>query len=301
MKKETLLLVIFLCAEILYAKEPTVKFNLNDGSYQAYNINDIDSMNLIKSNSFYVMKIFYDETQIAYYPTEVISKIQFDKDSLNKRLLNVYVYGYPKSYKLSEVDSIYFYIDKYQPLTIGTQVWMLKNLDVDYYRNENPIPEVRGDTQWCRLYTGAWCYYNNDSALGTIFGKLYNGYAIYDQRKLSPSGWHIPSVDEWRLLSGFLGGATFSGSKLKETGITHWQNPNEGATNECGFTALPCGFRYESNGSFQSLGSTGFWWTSTKYNSSNNWYIWIYSNKIYLYIRTNSYLERGFSVRCIKD
>ncbi|MBM2817322.1 MAG: hypothetical protein HW421_4084, partial [Ignavibacteria bacterium] len=86
----------------LAAQEPLLKIYWNNGEYNTYNLNDIDSINLIKSNSNYVMKIFYRDSMVAYYPTEVISKIQFDKDSSNNMLLNVYVFGYPTSYKLSD-------------------------------------------------------------------------------------------------------------------------------------------------------------------------------------------------------
>lgn len=70
----------------------------------------------------------------------------------------------------------------YESVTIGTQIWMTKNLVVDHYRNGDPIPEVKDSAQWANLTTGAWCYYNNDAANGAIYGKLYNWYAINDPR-----------------------------------------------------------------------------------------------------------------------
>ena len=59
-------------------------------------------------------------------------------------------------------------------VTIGTRVWMTKNLDVVTYRNGDTIPEVKDAAVWDTLTTGAWCYYNNDPNLGRIYGKLYN-------------------------------------------------------------------------------------------------------------------------------
>ena len=107
---------------------------------------------------------------------------------------------------------------KYAHVKIGTQVWMSTNLDVTYYRNGDKIPQVKDSVKWARLTTGAWCWYNNDSATGAVYGKLYNWYAVNDPRGLAPIGWHIPSDTEWDTLSARLGGASKAGGKLKDTG-----------------------------------------------------------------------------------
>ena len=125
-------------------------------------------------------------------------------------------------------------------VTICDQVWMAKNLDVTTYRNGDVISQVTDPTAWNALTTGAWCYYNNDPANGTIYGKLYNWYAVNDPRGLAPTGWHIPTEGELIALSDCLGGQEVAGGKLKETGTAHWLSPNI-ATNETGFTALPGG------------------------------------------------------------
>src|SRR5262245_42075520 len=80
---------------------------------------------------------------------------------------------------------------------IGKQVWKIKNLNVSHYRNGDPIPQVKNNAKWAALTTGAWCWYNNDSANGAVYGKLYNWYAVNDPRGLAPEGWHIPSDGEW--------------------------------------------------------------------------------------------------------
>ncbi|MEI6089178.1 MAG: fibrobacter succinogenes major paralogous domain-containing protein [bacterium] len=187
----------------------------------------------------------------------------------------------------------------YESVTIGTQVWMAKNLDVDHYSNGDPIPEVKDSAQWAKLTTGAWCYNNNDPALGAVYGKLYNWYAVNDSRGLAPDGWHLPSDEEWTTLSTYLGGDSIAGGKLKEAGTTHWQSPNTGATNETGFSALPG--RYRNNGgTFSVIGYYGYWWSSTELDTTNAW------NKTLNYYnsrlgRYNSNKEDGFSVRCVKD
>ena len=157
---------------------------------------------------------------------------------------------------------------------VCSQTWMTKNLDVAYYRNGDPIPQIIDPIQWSSLTTGAWCYYNNDAANGAIYGKLYNWYAVNDPRGLAPVGWHIPSSPEYISLINCLSGATVAGGKMKETGTTHWLSPNAGATNSSGFTGLPGGFR-GINGStqtelFQSLGSDGAWYNSTSYLDNSN-------------------------------
>ena len=184
-------------------------------------------------------------------------------------------------------------------ITIGTQKWMIVNLDIETYRNGDIIPQVTDPTVWATLTTGAWCYQNNDAANGVKFGKLYNWYAVNDSRGLVPQGWHIPTDAEWQTLRTFLGGSAVAGGKLKEVGTLNWKSPNANATNETGFSGLPGGNRGD-NGNFGDLGLYGFWWSASQ---SNFTYVWSY------FMNANSgSLERysynkkfGFSVRCIKD
>ena len=198
MKKTFLYFAIFFCFSSLYSAEPLVKFYLNDGSTKQYNLSEIDSLGVIDKKNNYVMRIHYDDTLVAYYPTEIIGSIKFEKDDIQRDILNVYIFSYPKPYKISSIDSLIFYIDQWQPLTIGSQVWMLKNLNVDHYRNGNPITQITDSAKWANLTTGAWCYYNNDPANGTTYGKLYNWYPVNDPRGLAPLGLHVPTDDEWK-------------------------------------------------------------------------------------------------------
>ena len=153
--------------------------------------------------------------------------------------------------------------------TICDQTWMVRNLDVSTYRNGDPIPQVTDPAAWAALTTGAWCYYFNDPAYGPIYGKLYNWYAVTDPRGLAPIGWHVPTEPEWVTLVDCLGGEYIAGGKLKEIGTTHWFDPNIGATNETGFTALPGNIR-QNTGDFSPssntpfLGIFGFWWTTSE-------------------------------------
>jgi len=199
-----------------------------------------------------------------------------------------------------------------QQVTIGTQIWSSTNLDVTTYRDGTPIPQVTDPTQWANLTTGAWCYYNNTTANGTTYGKLYNWYAvagIYDaasatnpalRKQLAPQGWHIPTDAEWTILTDFLGGATVAGGKMKSTGTSLWLSPNTAATNESGFTGLPAGSRSGGSGTFESIGSDGIWWSSSELNTAGAWYRGL------SYGNGNAYRNGinkvfGFSVRCLRD
>ncbi len=182
---------------------------------------------------------------------------------------------------------------------IGAQVWMLKNLNVDHYRNGDSIPEVRDSTQWENLTTGAWCYYNNDPAMGEIFGKLYNWYAVNDSRGLAPDGWHVPNDLEWTILVDYLGGGIVAGGKMKEVGTIHWNHPNTGATNFSNFSALPGGECHATNIHFE-IGNHCNWWSSIEDDDLCAKFLYLeYDNP---YTEYNYRIKTtGFSVRCIKD
>ena len=188
----------------------------------------------------------------------------------------------------------------YESVTIGTQVWMKKNLDVDHYRNGDTIPEVRDSAVWVNLKTGAWCYYNNDRALGAIYGKLYNWYAVNDPRGLAPVGWHVPTNYEWQTSVSYIGGIS-AGGKLKDSSSNYWNRPNIGATNETGYSALPGGHRDgREQPQFDGLGKIGYWWTSSVYNNysaMSRELEFTDANISELFINKSI----GSSVRCIKD
>jgi len=184
------------------------------------------------------------------------------------------------------------------PVQIGTQIWSARNLDVTKYANGDIIPEITDETEWAAATGGAWCYYNNDSSQGQIYGKLYNGYAVNDPRGLAPSGWHIATDLEWGILSTYLGGNLVAGGKMKEGGTAHWNSPNAGATNTSGFTALPGGNR-NVFAQFLGINQSGNWWSSTPYNTESNWNYKIFYNGPTLNRYQGAPID-GFSVRLVK-
>jgi len=187
----------------------------------------------------------------------------------------------------------------YKTVVIGTQTWIAENLRNTHYQNGESILEVRDTTTWINLSTGAYCDYNNSSSIVATYGRLYNWYAVKDSRNIAPNGWHVATEADWEVLTTYLGGESIAGGKLKEIGLTHWQSPNTGATNETGFTGLPGGFCFVDGVSFY-MGSIARWWSSTKIdNTSAQGRVMAYNSGEF-HIGSYSMLF-GLSVRCVKD
>ena len=190
-------------------------------------------------------------------------------------------------------------IETIKKITIGTQTWSVKNLDVFTFRNGDQIFEAQTNEQWERAginNTPAWCYYNGDPENGTKYGKIYNWYAVNDSRGLAPKGWHVPSDDEWTTLDNYLGDFEMNGIKMKT--MYGWFAEGNGS-NTSGFSAMPGGYR-NGTGVFFNIRENGGWWSSTE---GDNYDAWLYS----LYYKTSilsrdlSGRQNGLSVRCIKD
>ena len=198
----------------------------------------------------------------------------------------------------------------YQTIQLGDQVWMTENLKVTHYRNGDAIPNVTENAEWTNLTAGAYCEYDNDASHTATYGRLYNWYAVHDGREIAPTGWHVPTDEDWKTLEMTLGmnqlevndtqdRGTDEGGKLKEMGTTHWQSPNTGATNESGFTALPGGFR-NFNGIFYSLGSYAIFWSATESSALHAWFrsLAFDNSSVHRYYDKK---QDGFSVRLLRD
>jgi uncharacterized protein (TIGR02145 family) len=199
---------------------------------------------------------------------------------------------------------------QYNTVTISGQTWMAENLAY--------LPEVCESNTEC----GYWVYDYQGTDVPTAIGTAnYTTYGVlydYDAALTAcPAGWHLPSDYDWSVLEVHLGMSisetiitgsrgTNQGGKMKESGTTHWLAPNEGATNISGFTALPGGYRnWVGNKDFLSLGSNGFFWTSTR---EGNWvnYRQLYSVIAQVGSESISYFDEasitpGGSVRCVQD
>ena len=194
----------------------------------------------------------------------------------------------------------------YTTVQIGTQCWFAENLKTTQFRNGETITNVTGNAAWSGLSTPAWCHYENNSGYDASYGKLYNWFAVEDARGLCPEGWHVPTDAEWTTLTTHQGGVSVAGGKLKETGFTHWNSPNEGASNSSGFTARGGAARYDNGtwtnnhpsiSSFIKYG--GGWWTSTQFGFGAYWRGMAFNIES---VARDTYDKKfGYSVRCLKD
>ncbi len=188
----------------------------------------------------------------------------------------------------------------YKTIQIGSQLWMAENLKTTRYNDGSSIPLVIYYTDWINLTTSGYCWYDqNETYYKNLYGALYNWHAV-NTGKLCPAGWHVPSYAELTTLTTFLGGEGVAGGKLKEAGITHWITPNTGAVNECGFTALPGGWRHYNDGSFSWVNYGGYWWSSSSENATDAWNINLAYDFEHIGI-TNNNKRYGLSVRCVRD
>jgi uncharacterized protein (TIGR02145 family) len=185
----------------------------------------------------------------------------------------------------------------YNLVGIGTQCWFKENLRSDNYRNGDVIPGDLSNSNWQSTSSGAQSLYDNNEANLSTYGRLYNWYATQDSRGLCPTGFHVPSDGDWILLETHLGGSSIAGLALKSSGsdVPPWDG-----LNTSGFSGLPGGNRsYIGGGYFDSLGSVGFWWSSS---SSGDF---VFSRNLETGNSSldgdHHYRQDGFSVRCLKD
>ncbi|MDR2593244.1 MAG: tetratricopeptide repeat protein [Fibromonadaceae bacterium] len=182
---------------------------------------------------------------------------------------------------------------KYKTVVIGTQTWMAENLN--YYAS------------------GSKCY-NNNLVNCQKYGRLYDWNTAM---KVCPIGWHLPSKEEWQILTHFAGGDEVAGKKLKAKNVWDDYEGNSGkGTNDYGFFALPGGFdssnlsfnsttglyRHSNcSGYFSCVGDDGNWWLSSESNSHNAYHILILPEDDGVHYAPNGIKDILFSVRCLQD
>ncbi|MBA7520567.1 hypothetical protein ES705_12663 [subsurface metagenome] len=206
-------------------------------------------------------------------------------------------YGAQKNFTtlLGDIDG-----NVYQTITIGTQTWMAENLATTTYNNGTAIPLAVDNSDWLFISTAAYCNYDDNESFVDTYGRLYNLYAVTSPYHICPTGWHIPSDEEWTILETYLGGSTVAGGKLKETSYAHWNSPNSEATNESGFTALPGGSRGADFGDYGGMGYWGYWWSST-YDIHDTYWIRVMFYDSGEISRVSRRGATGYSVRCVRD
>jgi uncharacterized protein (TIGR02145 family) len=211
----------------------------------------------------------------------------------------------------------------YDIIKIGNQWWMKENLKTTKYSNSISIPHVTSDASWSELTTAAYCWYNNDISYKDTYGALYNHFAVYVS-SICPTGWHIPSDDEWSALEVYLqnNGYNWDGyidsdndrstnNKIAKSLATNtgWaestvygavgrQDMNYG--NKSGFSAIPAGARGASSGTFGNAVNSANWWSSTIVSTDYPYSRFLNYNSAAVG-RTSPARNNGLSVRCLKN
>jgi uncharacterized protein (TIGR02145 family) len=186
----------------------------------------------------------------------------------------------------------------YGTVKIDNQIWIAQSLKTSKFNDGTTIPHVKDNSTWAKLTTPAYCWYDNDDDDQKIYGALYNWYAA-SSSNICPTGWHVPSDQDWTALATSLGGEAIAGGKMKETGFLHWLSPNTGATNSSGFTGLGGGNR-NINGVFFNKAITGDYWSTTEYNTTEAWDRFLYARD-QLLSREHYAKTIGFFIRCVKN
>lgn len=193
----------------------------------------------------------------------------------------------------------------YNTVIIGNQCWMTENLNIG--------TSILGtNDQTDNGLIEKYCY-DNDEDNCDDYGGLYQWdeamqyTTTVGAQGICPDGWHLPTDAEITDLYQYLGGLSLAGGKLKSTRTEptyhpRWDSPNNNATNETGYAALPGGYRSSSDGSFGSLGSHYTSWMSEEQSpgSTNAWRFFISNTNGYFQYST-THKTAGQSVRCIKN
>ena len=212
----------------------------------------------------------------------------------------------------------------YTTTILGNQIWMSENLKTTRFNDGSSITEVKDNSSWILLKDPAFCWYGNNFTSKEFYGALYNWHTI-NTGKLCPSGWHIPSDDEWTELelflqnSGFNYDGTVDADLDRETknktakalaSASNWaesaikgsvgNTDYELVRNRTDFKALPAGCRKPEDGSFDGVTTSGFWWSSTGNDAGKAWIRNISENESAV-SRNHSGKAGGYSVRCIMD
>ena len=200
----------------------------------------------------------------------------------------------------------------YGIVDIGQKCWFSENLKTTRFRNNQNISNIIDKESWKDLEEAGMCYYDNNESNGSTNGILYNWYAVNDSRGLCPSGWHVPTDEEWQDLERALGMNEDEILRMSfrsdELGIADKLKPG----GISGFNSLNSGFRHSDSGKFKELDKSAYYWTSTSSNDIRNGR---YSNAYHRIINdksngisrstgtwsTSESKGHGLSVRCVND
>ena len=201
--------------------------------------------------------------------------------------------------------------NKYKVVQIGDQMWMAENLKTTHYADGVPMVDGAGVIDLEGNDTTKYYFaYDDDENNVAIYGRLYTWAAVMNDEASStsnpsgvqgvcPDNWHVPSKAEWEDLVEFLGGEEIAGGMLKAKGYDYWNYPNQAASNESGFTALPGGIRVFTI--FKNKGSSVSFSSSSENGNITAIATNIFYNDSKIEIYAYSSKNVGRSIRCIRD
>lgn len=257
---------------------------LNQGNFTFFTCSTVDSIRIVKMNPF----------EFGNWQTIYLNDLES-----NLGILTLCGGDTLVTDTVSDIDG-----NIYNTVLVGDQWWMTENLKATHYSNGLEIPNLIDSLAWLNATSGAMCDYDNLALNTDIYGKMYNGFAATNSDNVCPIGWHVPTKSEWEEIISFAGGMSIAGGKLKS--LEYWNQPNVGAENAFGFSALPGGTRYQEILSpvvFGLLGEMGMFWTSTIYLSNGG----IYAIRIFNSVANTNNLYNPFvgysggSIRCVKN
>ena len=194
----------------------------------------------------------------------------------------------------------------YKTVQIGEQCWFAENLRTSSFSDGTPVSELQSSEDWMNANDGfpAWCYYENNPAHShSLYGKLYNWNVVWSSLlgpafNICPSGWSVPTSQQWADLATSAGDLYHEGTALKAAPD---DTPSWNGTNTSGFNGLPGGRRDET-GSWSFGGTMGMWWSSSPSSEAPEkaWYFQL-SGSSTGYNGGFSDKTSGMSIRCIQD
>lgn len=205
----------------------------------------------------------------------------------------------------------------YSTVLIGEQCWLAENLRTEQYQNGDTIPGELSDDAWGTATYGGVSHYGADGLVSfgsddpilnaQLYGLLYNGFATQDERGLCPTGWSIPSDEQWMELEYHLGmdsievfGGAYRGDKAPMIKNNSTDIPAWNGVNSTGWSGAPGGARAQHEGFYFEESLVGYYWGfdadwsggSIPYRALGG------GDGIF---RANRHPTAGFSVRCVAD
>ncbi len=221
----------------------SLKHNPTINDKPVYNLSNLTKLTALRYGTTYYVRAFVTNKDGVFYSNEQVFNTLPDNNNYGRLL--------------DQEGNIY------RTIVIGKQEWMADNLNSSIYRNGDLIENIQTKNAWENTNSGAWVHYMFNKKNENPFGKLYNGYAVIDDRKLCPEGWRIPTKSDWIELREFNGGMN---DRLRSPDYYKYDFTINDSTNITGFSMLPGGGPFERLGEIEIQTFFFTYWTNTSTN-----------------------------------